>query len=195
MNIEEAAVKIESHIQAGESKQWCLDLCKVWDINLIYAIERNYVEIVELLIEAGEDVNGKEYNPLAIAIKRGSIEVVKVLIKNGVDVNRSIVSPLVIASKTGVYDIVKILFEHYTFSSEELFKALQVSTKNNFIGVVRCLLDNGADPFDVADVKHYCHGSAAKVAEIYQRYMILHIFDQWKNRKERNKTNNNLKEH
>ena len=58
---------------------------------LIFAVKRNNVEFVNLLIENGADINEFSYNgntPLLQAIDNDNIEIIKLLIDNGVNLNQ-----------------------------------------------------------------------------------------------------------
>jgi ankyrin repeat protein len=52
---------------------------------LTYAIQKENIEIIKILIEHGADINCKS-KPLLLAIKKENIEIIKILIENNVSV-------------------------------------------------------------------------------------------------------------
>jgi ankyrin repeat protein len=55
---------------------------------LLHAIDSNYLDMVQLLVERGALVNVvSSETPLTRAIKRGYLDIAKYLIENGADIN------------------------------------------------------------------------------------------------------------
>lgn len=85
---------------------------------LIEAIDKEYLEIVSLLVNTGLDVNFEPLDgiPLEHAVMKGNLAIVKVLLEGGADVNYPLKSndnytPLFSAACNGDIDIVKLLVE------------------------------------------------------------------------------------
>ena len=55
---------------------------------LLYAVKEGNADIVELLINAGADINNIENDILLYAVKKGYTDVVELLINAGADVNK-----------------------------------------------------------------------------------------------------------
>ena len=100
-----------------------------------YALNRNAIDMVKLLIENGAIVedNFKDKTLLAWAIDQSHIEIAKVLIANGVNVNTKDLegnSPIHYGAKRNSIDVVKLLIEN----------GASIHDKN----------DEGVTPFDLA---------------------------------------------
>lgn len=87
---------------------------------LITAIEEGYLEIVEILISVGIDINQEQVlvqdNPLRQAAFFGHSKIVEILLKAGANVNLLPSNPkhptaLILAAQEGYFDIVKTLVE------------------------------------------------------------------------------------
>jgi ankyrin repeat protein len=82
---------------------------------LLHAIDSNFLDMVQLLVERGAPVNVvSSETPLTRAIKRGYLDIAKCLIESGADVNLadSYGTPLNIAIWEECWDIVKFLIEN-----------------------------------------------------------------------------------
>jgi ankyrin repeat protein len=86
--------------------------------SLVEAIDKEFLEIVSLFINAGLDVNFELLDgiPLERAVMKGNVPVVKVLLEGGADTNYPLRSndnytPLFSAACNGDIDIVKLLVE------------------------------------------------------------------------------------
>jgi ankyrin repeat protein len=82
---------------------------------LLHAIDSNFLDMVQLLVERGAPVNVvSSETPLTRAIERGYLDIAKCLIESGADVNLadSYGTPLNIAIWEECWDIVKFLIEN-----------------------------------------------------------------------------------
>lgn len=123
---------------------------------LIAASERGYVEIAELLIENGAEVNkyvSLGVNALDKAADSGNLNVVKLLIDKGADVNLAKgykETALMYASLSGHIDIVKYLVEKgadLNLQNIEGVTALMLAAQiEGNIELVKFLVLSGADP-------------------------------------------------
>src|SRR5947209_8227672 len=90
----------------------------VRDEDLIRAAERDDVESVKQLIQAGANVNVTNrygVSPLSLACLNGSAAVVEQLLKAGADANttqRGAETVLMTAARTGVTDVLTLLLAH-----------------------------------------------------------------------------------
>jgi len=87
------------------------------DKRLISVAENNNIKLVELLLQAGADINAKNnygWTALMWASKYGYKDVVKLLIKAGADINAKTYSgwtALISASGNGHIDVVELLLQ------------------------------------------------------------------------------------
>ncbi len=87
------------------------------EFNLIQAADRGQLEIVELLVERGVDVDARSVDgvtPLMYASQNGYMEIMEYLISKGADVNATPyhnVTPLIGAVRTGHFEATELLLE------------------------------------------------------------------------------------
>ncbi|OQD68299.1 hypothetical protein PENPOL_c003G10753 [Penicillium polonicum] len=123
-------------------------------IPLFAASEGGFLDIVQLLIQKGADIDafdGFRETPLYIACENGHIEVVRLLLDKGADVhhrNQFGWTPVNTASDEGFSDIVLLLVERgadINVQNESGESPLSSACRRGHIEVVRLLLDKGAD--------------------------------------------------
>jgi uncharacterized protein len=117
------------------------------------AIEFGHVEVVQILIDAGLNVNepGEYGETMLMRALNGKLEMVETLIKAGADVNKANdykMAPLAIAAEQGKTDVVQALLKaganvkaRNTYGGT----ALQVAVLRGYKDLVRILIDAGAD--------------------------------------------------
>jgi hypothetical protein len=117
------------------------------------AVEFNQVEVAQLLIDAGLNVNesGEYGETMLIRSLNGKLPMVEALIKAGADVNKANdykMAPLAIAAEQGKIDVVQALLKaganvkaRNTYGGT----ALQVAVLRGYKDLVRILIDAGAD--------------------------------------------------
>ncbi|KAE8553411.1 hypothetical protein EYB25_004793 [Talaromyces marneffei] len=122
--------------------------------SLQWACERGHIEIVQLLLEKGGDVNaeGGEYgNALQAAAQGGYLDIVRLLLEKGADVNAEggeYGNALQAAAQGGYLDIVRLLLEEgadVNAEGGEHGNALQAAAQGGYLDIVRLLLEKGAD--------------------------------------------------
>jgi ankyrin repeat protein len=126
---------------------------------LIRAAQQGHEQCVDILIEAGADVNyarGKDGSTaLIMASQKGHHEVVRSLVRAGADVNLAKTdeyadSPLIMAAHQGHVQCVDILIKagaHVNYArGKDGCTALIMASHQGHIDVVRSLLAAGADP-------------------------------------------------
>lgn len=93
-------------------------LMEMLDNNWINKITPDALRIIEILINAGIDVNATNVygeTPILLAVKKNNFELVKLLLNSGANPNVSFggyeITPLKIAASNGNFDIVKILLQ------------------------------------------------------------------------------------
>ncbi len=130
----------------------CEEVSEV-DLTLHEAISKGHDEMVELLIEQGADVNGKDVGggaPLRWAAKFGHKEIAVLLIANGADVNAKNYfgwTSLHEAAGVGHGKICLLLIEKgadVNARADGGWTPLQDSAMKGHTEVVKILLDNGA---------------------------------------------------
>lgn len=118
------------------------------------AAQEGPLETVKLLVEAGQDVNRRDfhgYTSLRTAARNGRTDIVKYLISKGADINTQAddgATPLEHAAGKGHFDIVKLLVEkgaNINLQDKEGDFALGEAARHGFYDIVKYLLDKGAD--------------------------------------------------
>ncbi len=128
---------------------------------LMYASAAGYVDVANLLIEMGADVNAKPFNSrrsaLVAAVENGQVEVAELLIRNGAEltyIDNSGASLLHIAAGSMVWEMTDLLL-YYEFPAEiiDVWKRtpLHYASFYGFDANVRVLLANGANVNSVDD--------------------------------------------
>jgi ankyrin repeat protein len=122
---------------------------------LMLAVERNHVDIVDLLLQARANVNVRnEYGATAlfVASTGGSVGLIRRLLDAKADPNLSLLSgetPLMTAIDNSHLDAAAVLLEHGADVNAKEAKggqtALMWAAANKSPGLVRLLLDRGAD--------------------------------------------------
>ncbi|MBL8034670.1 MAG: ankyrin repeat domain-containing protein [Leptospiraceae bacterium] len=156
---------------------------------LILAAQNGHARVVQLLIEAGADVNGPFFirysapwgfddgwTPLFIASKRGHIEVVKLLIQAKANVharNLSGSTPLIWAStRTGNADIIKLLIlsgADVNAKTKDGGTALMAAALIGDLEIVKLLIHAKAD----LNAKNKKNETAASLAATNNRQEIV----------------------
>ena len=122
--------------------------------NLILAADMGDLNVVDLLLNRGADVNAKTEEgatPLMYACQNGFPDVVDTLIRKGADVNTAPyngMTALISVSKTGDYEIASILVHagaSVDTTDENGLSALMYASAYNFPDIVELCLENGAD--------------------------------------------------
>jgi ankyrin repeat protein len=120
---------------------------------LQWAILKDKPEIVQILIDAGSDVNAKaEESFTALHLSVGSFEITQMLIAAGADVNaqeeENIWTPLLLATDEISPEVVKLLIDAgANVNAQNGFghTALHLAAKYNNIQIINMLLDAGAN--------------------------------------------------
>jgi len=151
------------------------------DIDLLYILaERNYPNLVELLLDKGADVNtqgGFYGNALQAASARGREQVVKLLLDKGADVNvqGGFYGNALQAALAGGYEqIVKLLLDKGADVNAQggfYGNALQAALARGHEQVVKLLLDKGADVN--AQGGHYGNALQAALARSHEQVVKL----------------------
>lgn len=123
---------------------------------LIFLCEDGNLELVELLIKAGAEVNHQvlknKKTALYAACEFDQYEIVQLLLSNGATItNSSTFSPLLIAVTCNHIRILELLLQQPNIKVDTLFTdenatALFLGCAKGFFNVVQLLLDKGADP-------------------------------------------------
>ncbi|KAJ3580092.1 hypothetical protein NPX13_g470 [Xylaria arbuscula] len=122
------------------------------------AIDHNNIEMMDLLIEAGVDVNdggGCPLFPIQLAVSSGKLDLVKLLVQDGADVNlinttkEQVRSALQTAVEQGRSDIMEYLIQsgadiNCRPSNNGCATALQLAAIKGYLGIAKYLLDLGA---------------------------------------------------
>lgn len=118
------------------------------------AAQQGYLDIVQLLVAAGADINVRSFRghtPLRIAARNGRVDVVNYCLSKGAEVNtqgEDGATPLEHAASKGHLEIVKLLVEkgaNINLQDKEGDFALGEAAKAGFMEVVVYLLEKGAD--------------------------------------------------
>lgn len=125
---------------------------------LHYAVQHNFIEIVELLLKDTssslkmETANENGHTPLMEAASAGFIECARLLLENGADVNTRSnefkETALTLASYKGHVDMVKLLIERgadLEHRTDEMHTALMETCMDGHVEVARLLIEHGAN--------------------------------------------------
>ena len=118
------------------------------------AIERNDLDEVRRLIEAGEDVDGIDFDheatPIEKAAEQRNAEAVKLLLELGAAPDRAMINPpILLAATSGDLEIVGLLLANDANpneTDEDGFTALMGAAWKGHAATVEMLLGGGADP-------------------------------------------------
>ena len=111
MNYKKVIDLVEKRLVDGCSKLWCLNTCKIWNIELERTCLQNNIHIINLLLEAGANIHEDDDYVLREACYRGRLDVAKTLIEHGADVDAHGGDPLALAAQGDHLEIVKLLLE------------------------------------------------------------------------------------
>lgn len=138
---------------------------------LHHAAERNRDEILEVLIEAGFDVNAelsedhsrlyedRRTTALYFATINNNLEATTMLLEAGADPNLDIFSPLLVAVRQGAMEIVTLLVEHganvnvFIPTVPTTFPATVMFTMK-YLPMLKYLMDNGCDAMSCFDCSY-----------------------------------------
>jgi len=119
------------------------------------ASKEGNVEVVQLLLDQGTDVNERsghrQASALYVASFQGKLEVAKLLIKYGADVNcrdKEGFTPLLVASNHGHQDIAEFLLDYgadVNAQEQDLRSPLHFASWGNRLEMASLLLERGAD--------------------------------------------------
>ncbi|KAJ7138359.1 ankyrin repeat-containing domain protein [Mycena epipterygia] len=130
---------------------------------LLGASARGHMEIVQLLLKKGADIDSNNGGPLRVACKQGHVAIVRLLLEKGADSNTAdekYGSALEGASGAGHAEIVQLLLEHGTDIARENGRALRAACRQGHLDIVSLLLEKGAE----IDEKDVTCGSALQAA-------------------------------
>ena len=140
---------------------------RLYETPLSLAVKAQATEIVQVLVNAGADVNTVTRNdfrlyetPLSLAVKAQATEIVRILVDAGADLNKETQNdfrldetPLSLAVKAQATEIVRILVDAGADLNKETQNGfrldetpLSLAVKAQATEIVRILVDAGADP-------------------------------------------------
>ena len=110
---------------------------------LVYAAENEWLEAVDLFLEAGAspDTPYLDYSPIVAAASNVNFEIVKRLLEAGADVHAEDDAALRDAAEDGHADVVKLLLEHGADVHAEGDYALFGARRNSHVDVVKIIED------------------------------------------------------
>jgi hypothetical protein len=123
------------------------------DSPLLAAVRSGDLDMVEVLVDAGADVNAQAAggSPLMSAVQSGARDMVALLLENGADANLSVRgqgTPLMTAIRTGDRDMVRLLADagaRIDENSRYGETALMAAVRSGDVDLVRLLIELGAD--------------------------------------------------
>jgi beta-lactamase regulating signal transducer with metallopeptidase domain len=127
---------------------------------LMLAAQMGDLEMVELLVDAGADVNaaaGRQGSVLTYAVQSGEVELARFLLDHGADPNQTVdgqVAPLMTAVQTGEAEMVDLLLDAGAdpdARSPLMGTALMAAVRMGESEIARLLIDAGADVEGVRD--------------------------------------------
>lgn len=145
---------------------------------LIVAIEKGFLTTIQQLINYGANVNNMDISPLHYACKLGNIEIVQLLLGNGADINlinNSGNRPIYYACDLGNIELIKYLIEHgANFNDLNIIDNLINAIDNNDIELLKYYIEHGA-AIDEEDSNGY---SILMYACMHNKYdMVSYLID------------------
>ena len=117
---------------------------KNYEDDLIWAIDKGYLEIVVYLIERNKNANSSIV--LRRAIQSSNLDIVKYLIENGADIHAYSDLPLRLAAKYGNLDIIKFIIKYGEYTGMYAMNiVLQGASVNGHLEAARYAAEHGAD--------------------------------------------------
>ncbi len=145
---------------------------------LKYAAMNNNLNLLEILIGGGVDIETSGLEVLSLAIKYGNLDIVEYLADNGADIHINNDVSLVWAAQDGHLDIVKYLIEKGVNNPEKIDGALMFAAVRGHLNVVKYFIENNlshvshrnllidaAEGGDLATVKYLVENDADITAE------------------------------
>jgi ankyrin repeat protein len=123
-------------------------------VSLHAAVKEGNVEVVQLMLERGADINSRDAHnrtPLQRAASSGKLDVARLLVDRGAEVeppDRRGWTPLHSASRYGHLEISRILVDHganVNARQSRRSTPLGLSARSGHLGIVKLLLEHGAD--------------------------------------------------
>ncbi len=161
--------------------RWCRKKQPWEETPLSLAIKIERWDIIDLLLDAGADINiiaHEHDNPLGLAARIGDTELMQHLIDRGADVNGApdVYTPLVAAAQEGCAGSVRFLLDHGADVNAVAkgYTPLSAGARHaheQFVPIARILLDAGADVNAVAGL--YTPLVAAATAECIDGVRLL----------------------
>jgi len=149
-----------------------------------WALIKGHLDIVQLLIKNGTDINALNNRAVKIASRYGQWKIVKVLIDSGADIHIDNDCALRYASEYGHLGVVQFLISKDANIHAENDYALRLASENGHLGVVQFLISKGADihagnDYAIGWASSNQHLNIAKILishgadiSIYNRYVI-----------------------
>lgn len=114
-------------------------------ISLKQAAFKGHLEIAELLVKYGANINVDQGEPLSVASQEGKFDVVKYLVSKGANVQAENNFAIRKSSERGHYEIVKFLYENGADIHAENNYALRKACERQHFEIVQYLIQQGAD--------------------------------------------------
>lgn len=119
---------------------------------LVYACDKEYPEIVKLLLEHGADPKSKNnfygFPPIAWAAQKGNVEIANLLIDKGAEADFSILQMGIHANSP---EMVKLILERGKLTPDDLTNALAGAEEEEKEEIVKVLKAAGAKPLPPAN--------------------------------------------
>jgi hypothetical protein len=153
-------------------ERWTLDIINLWtERGFLRAIEINCLEIAELLLIHGANVNTRDGYSIQIAAKNGHIDMIRLLIKHGAVMDTYNLA-FIKAAENGHLEIVKLLdntfeidiytikctivhcskkyyqpevVEYLITKYDDAIRVIKGGPKNGFVNILMFLMDNGEE--------------------------------------------------
>ena len=148
---------------------------------LCEAVDKRHVELAEVLIDSGADLNvnsASHRSPLISACKQGSVDMVRLLLARGGDVNAvDSVGETPLSAALPHPEVLKMLLKHeanpnipFPNGSTALLEVVW-NPSNNYMEALTVLLEHGADP-NLADATTGKTPLMVAAIKIYIKYVI-----------------------
>lgn len=153
---------------------------------LLYAIQNNNLQMVELLLSKDADVHMQSVTgavPILFAAQKGRTAIVKALLDNGANVNEvhaeNASTPLIIAAQNGHLDIVRLLVDRGAMVNKANkfgVTPMHVAVKNEYNEIVIYLIEHGARRSKISENGH----SPVSIANGKNSHVMKGLLHKWK---------------
>jgi ankyrin repeat protein len=122
-----------------------------WASPLISSLQNDWLDVVELLLDAGADANGCYANELMMVDQKGNIELLRLLVRNEADIDEALQCAAYWGNVEGVEEFLRAGADVNAPALNNELSAIAAAASSGNIEVVELLLAAGADVNPLGD--------------------------------------------